>query len=134
MKWEECLNLNIGIVGSRIFPTDDLVLVDRLVDVLPPGTTVVSGGAAGVDRRAVSRAQVRGLQTEVILPQWDKFGRIAGPIRNKEIVSKSDIVIAFWDGRSRGTLHTIKRAEQVGKLVLVVRPSGHYQRRIQNDD
>lgn len=124
--------MNVGIVGSRIFPTDDLVLVDRVVDVLPPDTTIVSGGAVGVDRRAVERGKMRGMQTIVVLPDWNQFGRQAGPIRNKEIVRLSDYLVAFWDGKSRGTLHTIKRAEQVGKVVLVVRPLGHYQREMEN--
>lgn len=124
--------MNVAIVGSRIFPTDDLVLVDRFVDNLPIGTTVVSGGAKGVDKRAVDRAKVRGLSTKVILPNYELFGRMAPLIRNKEIVKESDLVVAFWDGKSRGILHTVKRAEQVGKLVLVVRPTGHYQREIEN--
>jgi predicted Rossmann fold nucleotide-binding protein DprA/Smf involved in DNA uptake len=132
INWDEITSLRVAIVGSRAFPTDDLALVDMFVDMLPPGTTIVSGGAAGVDRRAEARAKQRGLSVEIIKPNWDQFGRAAGPIRNKEIVNKSDMVVAFWDGKSIGTLHTIKRTEQVGKLVLVVRPRGHYQRRMEN--
>jgi len=126
------IQLKIGIVGNRTFPHDDIPLVDRVVDGLSPGTTVISGGATRVNCRALEHAERRGLPTVLILPDYNQFGSEAGYIRNKEIVNKSDILIAFWDGKHRGTLHIIKRAEQAGKLVLVVRPMGHYQREMEN--
>jgi glycerophosphoryl diester phosphodiesterase len=71
---------------------------------------VVSGGAKGVDSWAVEAAHKTGLATEVIEADWETHGRSAGPIRNQEIVRRSDEVAAFWDGNSRGTLNTIALA------------------------
>jgi len=125
--------LRIAIVGSRIFPCTDFDLIASFIDGLPDGSVIVSGGARGVDRIAQKRAEERGFETIIILPNYDQFGGQAPLIRNKEIVNRSDIVVAFWDGRSRGTLHIMKRAEQVGKLVLVVYPRGTHQRELQRN-
>lgn len=51
---------------------------------------------------------------------WEKHGRAAGPIRNAEIVAACDKLIAFWDGKSRGTQDAIKKARAAGKLLAVV--------------
>ena len=49
--------------------------------------------------------------TAVIFPaEWKKYGKRAGYIRNHDIIKNSDHVVAFWDGKSRGTLHSIELA------------------------
>lgn len=53
-----------------------------------------------------------------------KHGKAAGMIRNTDIVNNSEIVVTFWDGESRGTKDSIKKAEQQGKKVLVI----HYKK------
>lgn len=102
----------VAIVGSRAFPNRDLVT--RFVRALPPGTIVVSGGARGVDQWAEDTAVECGLETRIFHADWTSLGRRAGPIRNAKIVAESDILIAFWDGRSRGTLNTILTAREAG--------------------
>ncbi len=112
--------MKIAIVGSRDYP--DRARVEALVQDLPDDVVVVTGGAVGVDRWAESVARSRGLEVEVILPDWQRYGRAAGPIRNKAIVEAADRVVAFWDGRSRGTRSTIELARKAGKPVEVVGP------------
>lgn len=52
---------------------------------------------------------------------WDRYGRAAGPIRNKVMVdSKPDLVLAFPYGESRGTRHCIRVANEAGIPVIVV--------------
>jgi hypothetical protein len=110
----------VAIVGSRSWP--DLDRVRAVVDTLPEGTVVVSGGARGVDTAAWLAAQARGLRAVVHLADWKKHGNAAGVIRNTAIVESCDEVIAFWDGESRGTADTIRKARAAGKPVRVVRP------------
>ena len=45
---------------------------------------------------------------------WQRYGRGAGPIRNKQIVESADLVIAFWDGKSNGTRSALAHAERAG--------------------
>lgn len=108
----------IAIVGSREFTR--LELVGKYVATLDEGTTVVSGGARGVDRYAVDAAKKRGLKTIVFPADWDTHGKAAGMIRNKQIVDAADKVVAFWDGASRGTMHSVNYAKSKGKPVLVL--------------
>lgn len=110
--------MKVGIVGSRGF--SDLEQVRAYVRTLAPGTTVVSGGAAGVDSAAEEEARRLGLPVQIIKPEWARYGRRAGFLRNKDIVNAADRVVAFWDGKSRGTSHTIKLAEVANKLQSVV--------------
>ena len=52
---------------------------------------------------------------------WNRLGRAAGPIRNEEMAEVSDALIAFWDGKSRGTKSMIEIARRKGLQVAVVR-------------
>jgi uncharacterized phage-like protein YoqJ len=112
--------VRIGIVGSRPKFKGQLAqlegFVRHYVSGLPEGTVVISGGAPGVDSWAEEAAIERGLDVEVYEPQWRRpdgtTDRGAGFKRNQVIVDKSDAVIAFWDGKSRGTADTIGRCEK----------------------
>lgn len=107
----------VAIVGSRDFPDVDMVRL--YVRSLPKGTIVVSGGARGVDHIAEVCAAACGLRTEIYHADWDKHGRAAGYLRNHSIVAVASRVVAFWDGESRGTEHTVKLAREKGKPVEV---------------
>lgn len=58
---------------------------------------------------------------EVYIPDWELYGKSAGPIRNRKMVSKSDVVFAFWDGKSKGTKNSIDTAIKLNKPVLVIK-------------
>jgi YspA, cpYpsA-related SLOG family len=107
----------IAIVGSRNYPRQDLV--EQFVAAMPAGTIVVSGGARGVDRFAEEAAKRLGLEVRVFRADWDRLGAKAGPIRNSEIVANADRVVAFWNGKSRGTLDTVGKAVAAGLPVEV---------------
>jgi YspA, cpYpsA-related SLOG family len=110
--------MKIAIVGSRGFLDTDLI--DDHVSGLEPGTTVVSGGAKGVDSRAEWAARKNGFPVVVFLPDWNRHGKKAGFLRNKQIVDACDEMVAFWDGRSRGTQHSISLARSAGKKVTII--------------
>jgi len=95
--------------------------VIEAVAALPPGTTVVSGGARGVDRTAWETAtKSMHLRTEVISPDYAKHGpKLAPLIRNREIAERCDRMIAFWNPPSGGTANAIAWAVALGKPVEV---------------
>jgi hypothetical protein len=72
--------MHVAVVGSREFPRLDAV--EKFVGKLKPGTTVVSGGARGVDQAAATAARKRGLPVVEMLADWNQYGKAAGPIRN----------------------------------------------------
>jgi hypothetical protein len=111
----------VGIVGSRNFP--DLWVVRTYVECLPGNTTVVSGGAIGVDRAAEEHAKRCGLTVQVFRADWAGLGRGAGYARNHTIVEQSDRIVAFWDGRSKGTAHTIRLTREAKKPLQIISPA-----------
>ncbi len=87
-------------------------------------TSVAHGGARGADTLAGLAAQELGIPCRVYPADWNKHGRAAGIIRNTEMLEqeKPDLVVAFWDGTSRGTKHMIDAARRAGYRVLVYGP------------
>jgi hypothetical protein len=108
--------MKLAIVGSRTF--NDYEMVKTALKDLAI-TEIVSGGAKGADTLAEQYAAENNIPVKVFKPDWAKYGRGAGPVRNKQIVEYADKVIAFWDGESRGTKSSIDLAEKQGKLLEV---------------
>lgn len=121
----------IAIVGSRGFIDYDYferLVLDIIIKEQFNVIKIVSGGANGVDTLAEQFANNHVIEIEVIKPDWSK-GKIAGPLRNTEIVNKSDVVIAFWDGVSKGTQDSIKKAKESDKRLftqLVTTPNNMF--------
>lgn len=103
--------MKIGVVGSRGFNNYKL-LKDTLDEYLSEADLIVSGGARGADQLSERWAKDNGVETLIFHPNWDEYGSSAGFIRNFLIIENSDMIIAFWDGMSKGTEHTIYNAEE----------------------
>ena len=113
----------IGVVGSRGFR--DYKLLERELDVLQSKkrckiTEIVSGGADGADTLAELYALRHFIPLTIYYPDWDQYGRSAGPRRNRDIVQYSDEILAFWDGISPGTKSTINIAKRMNKLTSII--------------
>lgn len=115
--------MKVAIVGSRSFNNREWLYaeLDNFQKANGFFTVIVSGGASGADTIAADYAHERGIDTQIIKPEWQKYGAGAGIIRNAEIVRQSDIVIAFWDGKSCGTSSTIKLAQKTKKPLTIFR-------------
>lgn len=113
--------MKIAVIGSRTF-NDAALLEKTLLEKLDINavTTLVSGGAKGADSLAEAFAAKHGLTVQIFKPDWKQFGRGAGIIRNKEIIAAADQVIAFWDGKSKGTLSSINIAKKLCKPLVLV--------------
>ena len=84
-------------------------------------TTVISGGARGVDRMGEIWARTHNRLLKIYPANWRKYGNSAGYLRNDEMAEVADAVIALWDGVSKGTKHMIDTAERKGLAVYVHR-------------
>lgn len=85
----------------------------------PKVKEVVSGGAQGVDASGEAIAELHGIPVKVFRADWKKHGKAAGPIRNAEMASYADALVAVWDGKSRGTGNMIDTMQTLGKPVYV---------------
>lgn len=113
--------MKIAVVGSRGYPDSEEVM-QFVLNTFKPEDILVSGGARGVDSWAQEAATALGCETYVYVPDWQLLGRGAGFARNKQIVDECDRLVAFWDGKSRGTKHSIDLALGQGKPVEVHLP------------
>lgn len=106
--------MKVAVIGSRGLSVSDLGRY------LPENTTkIVSGGAKGVDTSAREYALSHGIKLTEFLPEYTKYGRSAPLKRNITIIEYSDIVLAFWDGKSRGTKFVIDNCRKLGVEVRV---------------
>lgn len=83
-------------------------------------TEIVSGGASGADKLGECYAAEKGIPVKRFPAEWDKFKKSAGYIRNEQMALYADALIAFWDGKSKGTKHMIDLATKHGLKVRVV--------------
>ena len=114
--------MNLAIVGSRSLNDYEFfrIKLKELFPDLSVITKIISGGAKGADKFAERFARENNIETEVIIPNWDKLGKKAGIIRNTEIVHKCDTLIAFWDEKSTGTADSIQKAKVFSKNVEII--------------
>ena len=117
--------MNIGIVGSRRWKNREDI--EGLVNTLAADTTVVSGGARGVDTWATQAARKRGLKVVEFLPESQPNGSPkwkytqAYYARNRQIAEYSDVIYAFVaSDRKGGTENTIKHANEIGTPVNII--------------
>ena len=104
--------MKFAIVGSRTF-NNYMLLEESILQKynLSLINEIISGGATGADTLAETFAHKFNINLIVFKPQWDIYGKKAGCIRNKDIVTNADVVIAFWDGYSKGTKNSIDIAQ-----------------------
>jgi uncharacterized phage-like protein YoqJ len=109
--------MKIAVVGSREFRYKTFVQ-DLMPEILRTSNDIlISGGARGVDSWAAEEAILLGCTYKIFKPDWDKYGKRAGVLRNELIINEADKVIAFWDGESKGTKHSIDLAIKAGKPI-----------------
>jgi len=113
--------MKLGVVGSRNF--NDYTLMKKYLDkihTVEPITCIVSGGAQGADKLSEKWAKEYNIGTKIFIPDWKRFNKAAGYIRNADIVKEADKIIAFWNGKSKGTKHTIDICKKEGKKCKIV--------------
>ena len=92
---------------------------------LEPGTIVVSGGAPGADTMAWTAAVNHCShlpEPEIYYADWPRYGRSAGVKRNTTIAQACDWMVAFWDGKVKGsgTLDSVQKTINLDKCVVIV--------------
>lgn len=130
--------IGIVIAGGRYFDDYDLMVreVNKIIGKPSPShTTIISGAAEGADKLGERYAKSRGFGVRRFPADWDNHteGRcpdwhfelptckMAGILRNEKMAKAADLVIVFWDGRSRGSLHMLSYAKKIGTPTVVVR-------------
>jgi len=113
--------MKVIIAGSRGF-SDFSLLFSKCEEILENqiDIEIVSGTAKGADKLGEHYASLKGYSVARFPADWDKHGKAAGYVRNKEMAEYSDALIAFWDGESKGTKHMIDLAQTKGLKIHVI--------------
>jgi predicted Rossmann fold nucleotide-binding protein DprA/Smf involved in DNA uptake len=110
--------VKVAIVGSRHFSETDRV--SDYVNALPRGASIITGSASGVDAAATKAARAKGIPVQVMPASFDELADASrSAARNQRLIDACDVLVAFWDGTSKGTRNTVDRALDSGKEVRV---------------
>lgn len=111
---------DVAVIGSRSF--NDYSLLSKNLNYMfkfDMIKSIVSGGAKGADSLGERYAIENNIPTKIFYPDWNKYGKRAGFLRNEDIIKNSDIVISFWDLVSKGTKHSIDLSLKNNKLLII---------------
>ena len=111
--------MKVAVIGGRDFSNYELLV--KTINDIKGIDLIVSGGALGADSMGAHYANHNNIPTLIFKPDWRKYGKGAGFIRNKDIINNSDIVVAFWDGKSKGTRNSIDTALKLNKDVRIIK-------------
>lgn len=122
--------MKVIIAGGRDFKDVDLMYSELDQFFYDPNgnhggvamdVEIVSGHARGADQMGEMYAAERGYQLKIFPANWDKYGKAAGHIRNKEMGEYADRAVVFWNGKSRGSQDMILLMKSYNKPVNVIR-------------
>lgn len=122
--------MRLIIAGGREFTNEDYMVdsLNRLIEEkkLPPESEweIVSGMARGADSIAANLARSNGIKLKCFPAHWELHGKKAGFIRNIEMGEYADMLVAFWNGYSRGTEHMIKVMRSYNKPYIIIDTAG----------
>ena len=109
------------IAGSRSFQDYPILkeYANFKLSNIRDAIEIVSGGAKGADMLGERYAKEKGYSLKVFPADWERHKNAAGYLRNVQMAEYADALIAFWDGKSRGTMHMIQIAYSYGLKVGV---------------
>lgn len=106
------------IAGSRSI-TDYNILLQVMEEIDFGITEIVSGTAKGTDSLGERYAIENNIPLKKFPADWNKWGKVAGRIRNGQMNMYADALILLWDGKSRGSKHMLEIARERGLIVFV---------------
>lgn len=125
--------MKLVIAGSRSFDEQELRDLFDFTQLVPiacgewPDEFIIGGCPTGVDAWAEYQADDYWdiTPTTIMEADWDKYGKSAGPIRNKEMAQYGDALLLIWDGKSKGSANMKSNMEALGKPIyeIIIRRS-----------
>jgi hypothetical protein len=118
------MTARVIVAGGRDFNDYELLkstldeFFCRLDDV---DIQIVCGEAKGADTLGKRYAQEHNIPVVSFPAQWDRYGKSAGYKRNVEMAGYANMLVAFWDGESKGTKNMIDTAKKFGLTSYIVR-------------
>lgn len=115
--------IDLAIVGCRSYSdyeTFKIIINNYIDEIGAKPDTIISGGAKGIDSMAEKYAKENNIPVNIFHADWDKYGKIAGILRNTDIIKSSTHVIALPSKKSVGTYDSINKAKKANKILKIV--------------
>ncbi len=136
--------MRLAIIGGRDFTDMNLAELafgryffseDPEAGPFPFVEEIISGGAAGADRIGKQLAKKYYIDYVEFPAKWDDltqlpcsikykngkpYNALAGFNRNKDIIDNCDMVLAFWNGMSKGTANSLSLAKKAKKDTIII--------------
>ena len=98
-------------------------VLEEVNNAHPEWEVLISGGAQGADSLAVkvARRVFKQVKLDIRRPEWKRYGKRAGVLRNLEMLERADAVVAFWDGKSPGTKQMIEATQRKRTPIQIIR-------------
>lgn len=112
--------MKVIIAGSRTFNNygyfkEKMLEVQKQIKI----DEIISGVAKGPDIMGIYWGDMHNIPVKKFPADWEKYGNAAGYIRNVAMAQAADFLVAFWDGKSKGTKHMIDTMKKQGKHGIV---------------
>lgn len=118
------IELKLIVAGGRDFSDYPLLVreVTHIAEIVycDKSVSIVGGGARGADQLGEQFAKSNNVQFYKFPADWNKHGKAAGFIRNKQMGDFANALLAFWDNKSRGTAHMIEYMRSLKKPVYII--------------
>ena len=114
--------MKIIVAGSREFKDYEMLKnkLDKLL-INQKEIQIVSGGCRGADELGERYAKEKGYSLKVFKADWNKYGKKAGPLRNRQMAKYADGLVAFYKEGSRGTKNMIEEANEKGLKIRIIK-------------
>ncbi len=111
--------MKLAVIGIKQF--SDYSQLKSVLDSISGISVIISGDAPGTDALARKYAHQHNIKLLEFPPDFKRSGNEAKHIRDRLIVEHCDEVIAFWDGKCKGTKYTMDYARQQNKPVTIIK-------------
>lgn len=114
--------MKIIVAGSRDFENYELLKnkLDKLL-INQKEVQIVSGGCRGTDKLGERYAKENGYSLKIFKADWGKYGKKAGPLRNKQMAEYAEGLVAFYKEGSKGTKNMIEEAGKMGLKIRIIK-------------
>ena len=110
--------MKVGVIGSRKWKNKKCVH-NFLTKNRGKISEIISGDAEGPDKMGASWARKNGVDLVVFPPDSKRKHRYH--YRNRLIAERAEVIVAFWDGSSTGTMYTCDYAKRLNKCVIIIK-------------
>ncbi len=114
--------MKVIVAGSREFENYEMLKnkLDKLL-VNQKEIQIVSGGCRGADKLGERYAKEKGYSLKIFKANWDKYGKKAGPLRNRKMAEYANGLVAFYKEGSKGTKNMIEEARKRNLKIRIIK-------------